>query len=115
MSIGDNMTIIINKTPHPIHILDADGAVVRTFPACPKDELIRLTAETVFLETLDSIPTSRTEFGEATDLPDSAEDVYYVVSQLVKSAKADRSDLLVPAEVARDENGQIIGCRSLGR
>lgn len=109
------MTIIINKTPHPIHIVDAEGAVVRTFSACPKDELIRLTAETVSLETLDGVPTSRTEFGEATGLPNYEEDVYYIVSQLVKSAKAERVDLLVPAEVARDENGRIIGCRSLGR
>lgn len=109
------MTTIINKTPHPIHIVDANGAVVRTFPACPKDELIRLTAKTVSLETLDGVSTSRTEFGEATGLPDFEEGVYYVVSQLVKSAKAARIDLLVPAEVARDENGQIIGCRSLGR
>ncbi len=109
------MTVIINKTPHPIHIVDADGAVVRTFPACPKDELIRLTAQTVFLAALDGVPTSRTEFGEATGLPSYEEGVCYIVSQLVKSAKAERVDLLVPAEVTRDENGQIIGCRSLGR
>ena len=109
------MTTIINKTPHPIHIVDADGAVVRTFPACPAEDLIRLRAETVPCEELDGVPTSRTEFGEATGLPDYEEGVYYVVSQLVKSAKASRSDLLVPAEVVRDENGQIIGCRSLGR
>ena len=115
MSIGDNMTIIINKTPHPVNLVDADGAEVRTFPACPKEELIRLTANTVPTDELDGVATSRTEFGEATGLPSYEEDVYYIVSQLVKSAKAERVDLLVPAEVARDENGQIIGCRSLGR
>jgi hypothetical protein len=39
---------------------------------------------------------------------------YYIVSQLVKSALPNRCDLLVPAEVQRDEKGNIIGCRSLG-
>ena len=109
------MATIINKTPHPIHLVDAAGNVLRTFPACPKEELIRLDAKTVACGELDGVPTSRTEFGDPTGLPDFAEGVYYVVSQLVKSAKTDRSDLLVPAEVARDANGQIIGCRSLGR
>ena len=39
---------------------------------------------------------------------------YYIVSQLIKSALPKRVDLLVPAEVVRDDNGNIIGCRSLG-
>ena len=41
--------------------------------------------------------------------------VFYIVSQLVKNALPDRTDLLVPAEVVRDGNGNIIGCKSLGR
>ena len=40
--------------------------------------------------------------------------IYYIVSQLVKTANSDRKDLLVPAEVVRDNNGSIIGCRSFG-
>jgi hypothetical protein len=106
---------IINKTPHPVTLVDNQDKVVKTFPACPKEELIRLSAKTVPAKELDGIPTSRTEFGSAIGLPDFEEGVYYIVSQLVKSAKADRNDLLVPAEVVRDSNGQIIGCKSLGR
>ena len=41
--------------------------------------------------------------------------VYYIVSQIVKSALPNRADLLVPAEVVRDNAGNIIGCKSLGR
>ena len=108
------MTTIINKTPHPVNLVDASGEVHRTFPACPKEELIRLSANTVPAGELDGVPTSRTEFGEPTGLPEAEEGVYYIVSQLVKSAIG-RDDLLVPAEVVRDENGQISGCRSLGR
>jgi hypothetical protein len=41
-------------------------------------------------------------------------ETYYVVSQLVKSALPNRVDLLVPAEVVRNSDGNVIGCRSLG-
>lgn len=41
-------------------------------------------------------------------------ETYYIVSQIVKSALPTRKDLLVPAEVVRDENGNIVGCKSLG-
>ena len=41
-------------------------------------------------------------------------ETFYIVSQLVKSALPNRSDLLVPAEMVRDEKGAILGCRSLG-
>ncbi len=107
--------MIINKTPHPVNLVDSVGKVLRTFPACPKEDLIRLKAETVPAGELDGVPTSRTEFGEPQGLPNFTEDVYYIVSQLVKTALTDRSDLLVPAEELRDKDGQIIGSQSLGR
>ena len=109
------MVTIINKTPHPVTLVGEENTVIRTFPACPREELIRLKANTVPDEPIDGVATSRTVFGEATGLPEFQEGVCYIVSQMVKNALAGRSDLLVPAEVVRDENGQIIGCRSLGR
>ena len=108
------MSKIINKTPHPIHIVDATGEVVKTLPLCPKEELIRLASETVSAGEVAGVPLSKTVFGEPTGLPPFQEGTYYVVSQLVKSALPERGDLLVPAEMVRDERGQIIGCRSLG-
>jgi len=59
------MAIIINKTPHPIHIINSDTKIVRTFPLCPGNDLIRLSQATVSDEKLDGVPTSRTIFGEA--------------------------------------------------
>jgi hypothetical protein len=109
------VTTIINKTPHPVHLVDNEGKVFRTFPGCPKEDLIRLASETVPQVALDGVPTSRTVFGEPTGLPEAVDDVFYIVSQLVKSALPERIDLLVPAEVVRDSDGQIIGCRCLGR
>jgi hypothetical protein len=46
--------------------------------------------------------------------PSTRIETYYLVSQLVKSALPSRKDLLVPAEIVRDKDGNIIGCRSFG-
>ena len=62
------------------------------------------------------IPTYCGQCGNP-DLHISWDDVpttYYIVSQLVKNALFSRKDLLVPAEVVRDEQGVILGCKSLG-
>jgi len=101
---------IINKTPHPVVIVDGP-----TFPACPKDELIRLASTTVPAESIEGIPTSQTVFGEPEGLPPAIPGTFFIVSQIVRSACPDRDDLLVPAEVVRDDTGTIVGCRSLGR
>ena len=105
--------MIINKTPHAITIVNIDGEVLLSIPS--DGAPIRLATKTVAKEPIEGIPTSVTEFGEATGLPDFQEGVYYIVSQLIKGAFPERKDLLVPAEMARDANGNIIGCRSLGR
>jgi len=76
---------------------------------------IRLAVKTVEMPEIDGIKTIKTNFGRPTGLPDQVAETFLIVSQLVKSACPDRSDLLVPAEIVRDEKGQIIGCKALGR
>jgi len=46
-------------------------------------------------------------------LPEPQDGVLIVVSGVVALAASDRHDLLVPAEVKRDDDGQTIGCCSL--
>jgi len=107
------MQTIINCTPHPITMCDAQGDVYFTFP---KGEIIpRLSMKTVQREPIGEIPTSQTVFGELENLPEQQEGIFLIVSQLVKNAAPSRSDLLVPAEVYRDSSGNIVGCKSLGR
>lgn len=103
---------IKNYTPHPVTICDSNGTVTQTIPSTG---LIRLKATTVADEPIAGIPTSRTVFGEPEGLPAYEEGTYYIVSQIVKTALPERADLLVPAEVVRDSEGNIIGCKSLGR
>lgn len=105
------MEKIKNLTPHPITICNNTGEVIRVIQS---EGLVRLKAVTVPAGEIDGTAVTRTEFGQPEGLPEFQEGVYYVVSQLVKTALPSRSDLLVPAEVIRDEKGNIVGCRSLG-
>lgn len=102
---------IKNFTPHPITICNNAGEVTRVIQP---EGLVRLKAVTVPAGEIDGINITRTEFGQPEGLPEFQEGVFIVVSQLVKSALPQRSDLLVPAELVRDEKGSIIGCKSLG-
>ena len=106
------MVNFVNMTPHAINLVSDDGSVYRTIEA--SGNLIRLKASTEQVKEIDGIKLSTTVFGEPEGLPDYADDTYYIVSQLVKSALPTRPDLLVPAEMVRDEKGVIIGCKSLG-
>ena len=105
------MTQIKNLTPHPVNICNNAGDIVRVFQS---EGLVRLKATTVVAGEIDGIPVTKTEFGQVEGLPEFQEGVFIVVSQLVKNALPSRFDLLVPAEVVRDEKGNIIGCKSLG-
>ena len=102
---------IKNMTPHAIKIVDGEGKVVRTIESSGS---IRLTAKTVSQGETDGIPLSKTIFGEPVGLPEFNCDTFLIVSQLVKAAFPMRSDLVVPAEMVRDEKGVILGCKSLG-
>jgi len=105
---------VVNKTPHAVSIVDEKSQVVKTYEK--GDSQIRLAVKIVQdAPLMDGTPTSRTNFGEPEGLPEFQEGIFYIVSQLVKSALPERTDLLVPAEVVRDETGNIIGCKSLGR
>lgn len=104
---------IINMTPHPINLLDDELKLIVIIPVSGKT--IRLTASTIDAGfTVDDIRITKTVFGEPIGLPEYNFGKFYLVSQLVKAALPERSDLLVPAEIVRDDEGNIIGCKSFG-
>lgn len=66
--------------------------------------------------TIGIIPVVKTVFDTVvTDLPDPQDGVIYLTSTLVAQAVPDRIDVLVPADLRRDEAGRIIGCGALQR
>lgn len=105
---------VINATPHAVVIVDGQGNRVRALE--PSGLVIR-RAEVVHPQsaTVDGIPTCTTSWGALEDLPGPESGTFYIVSRMVKDAAPERDDLLVPAELVRDERGRIIGCRSLSR
>jgi hypothetical protein len=137
-------SIIKNLTPHSIHLVDENNNIIRTFLPDGLVRLktiivdagqidgCRITTtqfgepeglpDCIFSAFCENCGEEYTEkiAGEfcpvcgwqihTTEIPV----IFYLVSQPVKSALPSRKDLLVPAEVVRDEKGNIIGCRSFG-
>lgn len=99
---------LVNLTPHPV--VFADG---RTLPKCDNpprlSEIVELAGEA------DGVPVVRKQFDLAgCDLPDQQDGVRLIVPLLIAQAFAgQRDDLLITNDPIRDEQGRIIGCRSL--
>lgn len=119
---------IINLTPHQITLLDSENNIQKIIPASGRIARLSVKTEKAFM--LDDVQVTKTVFGEPVDLPEEEDTIYddpdmdcyemygnntyYIVSQIIKSRFPERGDLLVPAEMQRDADGNIIGCRSLG-
>lgn len=107
----NNIINLVNLTPHEVNFITDAG----TITISPSGMLARVTAKTVTVGEINGIPVTSTEFGEVEGLPAPTPDTVYIVSSLVASRVRDRVDVFIPNESVRDENGRIIGCRSLGR
>ena len=101
---------IVNLTPHNVNIINEDGSI-RTIKA--SGTVARCAQSTQVVDTIDNIPITTTNFGDVVDLPLPQADTMFIVSRLVLTACSDRNDLLVPNDFVRDDNGNIIGCKSL--
>lgn len=102
-------------TPHPIVLVGEEGKIIATFPSEGEIRLSQVTERAGYIsyEEID-IPISKTSFG-STELPKEEEGTMYIVSSLVCQAFPDRPDLYIPNESVRDEQGRIVGCKSLSQ
>jgi len=105
-------TLIRNLTPHTVTIVTSTGEQIIYMPT---GVIPRLSTKTIQVGAVDGIPITSTVFGEVQDMPDAVQDTYLIVSRMVLAALPNRSDLLVPNELVRNDKGQIIGCRSLAK
>ena len=104
------MKKIINLTAHNVNIVCSNGDVI-TFS--PSGTVARCTQTTTQIGCVNGIPLTQTSFGVVVDLPQPQEDTIFIVSRLVLNAcKGVRDDLIVPNDIVRDEQGNIIGCKS---
>lgn len=105
-----NNVKIINLTPHSITIVMENGNVV--IP--PSGVVARRETKTEVIGTINGIPVTRTKLGPITGLPETvSNDTIYIVSRIIAESSG-RNDLYIPDQSVRDNEGNIIGCKSLG-
>ena len=101
---------ILNLTPHAVTVIISEQEKY-TFE--PQEISARCTQKDIIVGKIAMFNITATEFGEVENLPEEKPNTYYIVSRLVLNACAGkRHDLLVPNQLIRDSEGQIVGCRS---
>lgn len=115
--------VIVNLTPHPMHVFPPDcpdrierDAVepARVLPACVRPPRLGET-EIGLPWAVAGVPVVDITFGVGEGLPAPQPGVFLVVSRPVAMVNRHRSDLLVPHEVVRDLGGATLGCRAFAR
>ena len=118
------MTALINLTPHPVHLLPIGAGKPRVFPPRPREDggPARVAEQATPAGRIQvafdpQFSIVEVAYGEVTGLPDPDPlgAIAYVVSRMVAEAAPHRGDLYFPMDVVRDEQGQIMYARSLGR
>lgn len=111
-------TQLVNLTPHTINLVAEDGTQLLSLES---QGVARVAATTEVVGQLQVgevvVPQTHTTFGEVEGLPEQAPGVGYIVSNMIISALAQqgvrRDDLFTPGMQVRDDQGRVIGCRSL--
>ena len=99
---------IINLTPHAVRVVGKKDTLFE-----PSGTVARIKESRTKDTHLEGIPLNRKSFGEVENLPAPAPNkVYIVSSQVVEYLRGQRSDVVAPDDLVRDDNGQINGCRA---
>jgi hypothetical protein len=123
---------LINLTPHEVVLVSPDsGEPIMTVPKSGHVARVWVqilqTGETIHgLPVVESQPSDRVTLDppmwvgtpclderQIYTLPEESNGVRYIVSGMVLSAAPGRSDLLAPGDIVRDEQGRVVGCKSL--
>lgn len=108
---------LINYTKHVVQIWHENKSILSI---APESEPLRCKENYEFLEYVEDPEGIRVEIGNLfyssyIELPWPEEDTLLIVSVLVAQQYRYRSDLVVPYDLVRNENGSVIGCRKLVR
>lgn len=98
---------LINLTPHAIHLHTANGGVT-TY--APSGTVARVAVQSTPIGKVGGAPLLSSTYGSPVDLPAKKDGVWLIVSSLVRSSCATRGDLISPAQLIRNDKGQIVGC-----
>jgi hypothetical protein len=105
------MNTILNLTPHPVTILNRDGSVHLNI--LPEETPARVSVKhSLWPYTPQGVRILLEEYEDITDLPPQQPGIWLIVSRTV-AERSLREDLLVVTNLARDEQGRVIGCYDL--
>lgn len=107
--------ILKNLTPNDINLILPNGEIL-IIPA--SGIVARVDSHVEQIGRIGAIPVIKTVFeldSSVTDLPDPQDGVILITSMSVAQVVTDRTDVLVPADLRRDDAGRIIGAGALQR
>jgi hypothetical protein len=113
--------VIINKTPHKVTLVTESGNI--DFLPDAEPARVSVTDREVDSLQLGEVSGSivsgsivKASYGDVTGLPEPNDSpdikIFYLVSRFVQAALPERSDLLVPTKLVRDELGNVVGCKA---
>ena len=96
---------IVNLTSHTIN----ETTTGKAFPA--SGTIARVKTNNSKAAIVQDVPVYSTTFGEVEGLPAQQEGTTYIVSSLVLNAvPSNRTDVVAPGNLQRNEHGQPVGC-----
>ena len=106
---------LVNLTPHPFNLVDSNGDIVLSLDGA--DNPPRVDVQDSFDQTIqvdgNDVDVFQNSYGDVQNLPDPQDGVLYIVSRMVVNACPDRDDLVIPNDLVRDDDGNIVGCQNL--
>jgi hypothetical protein len=102
---------LVNLCPHQVSVKHSDGTETTILQSgVARVAVSYQDAGNVILGD-HTVRVIKGIYGAVTGLPDPEKDCYFIVSHMVRMALPQRGDLLSPADLVRDAQGNILACR----
>lgn len=108
-SLAEANERLVNLTPHEVVLVTPWGNV----HVPPSGSIARVESIPRPLFRLGGVVVNAESYGDVAGVPPEQPGRYYLVSALVRLALPNRTDLLSPGQLVRDEQGRVVGCQSL--
>ena len=105
-------TSFVNLTPHEVKILTQNGEI-QSIPA--SGQIARISTSFEVDDILNGVIIGHTDYSGVTGLPEPVKGTIYIVSLVLLKALPDRTDLVAPNELVRDDKGLVLYAKSLTR
>lgn len=108
------MINLINLTPHTVIITTDEHRSITIHPSGTVARVGMVPTDAGFMRTAHgTLQVKRVAYGVVEGLPDPLDGVTYIVSAMVAQAVPHRYDVVYPYDLIRDDQGRVVGSRSL--